>query len=190
MLDIINEKVQNIISNIELDKSLIVIKGIDTTVYSTVNLSNLFNKSLTKNWLEFISSNSKIISYEEFLYFYQFIVEEFDDVYIINNNIYNNFYPLYSNLSLEDKKQLADFFDHDNNDNEISAIPIHDGEKYTKIYSNLKNINDSFWVRYNDEVELLNIKVHVINLFNNDNKELIINELTDGSYLEKVIYIQ
>lgn len=190
MLDIINEKVQNIISNIELDKSLIVIKGIDTTVYSTVNLSNLFNKSLTKNWLEFISSNSKVISYEEFLYFYQFIVEEFDDVYIINNNIYNNFYPLYSNLSLEDKKQLADFFDHDNNDNEISAIPIHDGEKYTKIYSNLKNINDSFWVRYNDEVELLNVKVHVINLFNNDNKELIINELTDGSYLEKVIYIQ
>ena len=59
---------------------------------------------------------------------------------------------------METKLLLKDFFSEDVDDN-ISNFQIVDGEKYTKIFSNIKEINENYFVRYNDISEIENIKI-------------------------------
>ncbi len=170
MQKILNEKFNNIIENINLEKSIIVVKGITPEDVSILNIQDLFNKGMTSSWIDLYKSERKILFYEEFLYFYNFIQSEYENIYIVNNNIFENFYPLNIKIPGEIRIRLADFFDNEAVSNDVKII---DGEKYTEIYSNVKRINDTYFVRYNDEAEISNIKVKVLNLFEAEN----LNEL-------------
>ena len=190
MLEIIKNKAKEITSNLLSSNNMVVYRGIENEDFNNIDLQELFNKKPTKGWMDLCNSNRRLISYEEFLYFYKFIIDEYDNVYIINNNIFNNFYPLNIKIPTETKFQLTDFFDHDTNDS-VSDIQVYDGEKYTKIYSNLKMINNSFWVRYNDETELFDPRIKIVNLFNYDsNKPLEIIEKNNEYPKENILYLQ
>ena len=190
MIKTIRDNVQIVISDLLKENTIIVLKGIEDQHLPKINLQDLFNKSNTKSWLDLYESKRRIIYYEEFLFLYNFIISEFDHIYIVNNNIFNNFYPLNVDLALETKMQLADFFDHETDDT-VSDIQVYDGEKYTKIYSNLKKINNTYWVRYNDESEIYNSAIKTINIFDTDNKNTleIIDENQEYSK-NKILYLQ
>lgn len=190
MLEIIKNKAKEITSNLLSSNNMVVYRGIENEDFNNIDLQELFNKKPTKGWMDLCNSNRRLISYEEFLYFYKFIIDEYDNVYIINNNIFNNFYPLNIKIPTETKFQLTDFFDHETDDS-VSDIQVYDGEKYTKIYSNLKMINNSFWVRYNDETELFDPRIKIVNLFNYDsNKPLEIIEKNNEYPKENILYLQ
>ncbi len=190
MNKIINEKLEQCFAKIELnDNCIIVLKGIDQNRFTEINLQDLFQTGTTKSWLNLYKSNIKLISYEEFLYLYNFIEDEFDNIYIINNNIFNNLYPLNINIPINIKLQLRDFFDNEIDDN-ISNNQIYDGEKYTKIYSNFKQANELYFVRYNDESELKSHKITTINLFEEDNLQELISETITSDKQKEILIIQ
>ena len=139
MHEIVQKYFNEIKSKLDLTKSIIVQKGF--SLDSEVDIQNLFNKGLTASWLEFYASKRNVITYEEFLYFYNLIIDQYENTYIINNNIYYNFYPLNVEIPTETKLLLKDFFDDDTDEN-ASNVQIFDGEKYTKIFSNIKKINE------------------------------------------------
>ena len=185
MNKIINKKLEQCLSKIELnDNCIVVLKGINQSRFADINLQNLFQSGTIKSWLNLYQSNIKLISYEEFLYLYNFIEEEYNDIYIIDNNLFHNLYPLNINVPIDIKLQLKDFFDNETDDN-VSGVQIYDGEKYTKIYSNFKQINELYFVRYNDESELKNHKITIINLFEEENlKELTSKAIVAGKIKE------
>lgn len=188
MLEIIEMKYQEKVSKLSLDNNLIVLKGIPNSRFREIDLQNLFGRSITKSWIDFYQSDLKIISYEEFLYFYKFIIEEYNNIYVINNNIFENFYPLNININEKIKNQLVDFFDHESN-NTISDENISYGEKYITIYSNIKEIESDFWIRYNDEFELQNHKIQIVNLFEVSSDDFEVLHI-DNNFNKEILYIQ
>ena len=189
MYEIIKKRFTDIKSELDLTKSIIVQKGFSINVEDKIDIQNLFNKGLTASWVELYSSKRNIMAYEEFLYFYDFIINEYENIYVVNNNIYNNFYPLCVEIPLETKLLLKDFFSEDVDDN-ISNVQIVDGEKYTKIFSNIKEINENYFVRYNDISEIENIKIKNINLFDTDNIQPLITKNKDELSSDNVLFMQ
>ena len=189
MYEIIKKRFTDIKSELDLTKSIIVQKGFSINVEDKIDIQNLFNKGLTASWVELYSSKRNIMAYEEFLYFYDFIINEYENIYVVNNNIYNNFYPLCVEIPLETKLLLKDFFSEDVDDN-ISNFQIVDGEKYTKIFSNIKEINENYFVRYNDISEIENIKIKNINLFDTDNIQPLITKNKDELSSDNVLFMQ
>lgn len=190
MNEIINKKLEQCLSKIELnDNCIVVLKGIEQNRFSDINLQNLFQKGTTKSWLSLYQSNVKLISYEEFLYLYNFIEDEYDKIYIVDNNLFNNLYPLNISIPMDIKLQLKEFFDDETDDN-ISNVQIYDGEKYTKIYSNFKRANGLYFVRYNDESELKSHKIITMNLFEEDNLQELICETITSDKQKEILIIQ
>ena len=170
-MEIITNKLKDKIEALKNEDCLIVLKGFKSDDFNfEVDLETLFLQKPTKTWLNLCASERKIILYEEFLFLYNFIKEEYSKIYIINNNICNNFYPLYTIVPLETKYQLVDFFDVVIDEKNVSNVQIENGDEYIKIYSNFKNINDTYFVTYNDTQDILNeISISYINLFDEDN---------------------
>ncbi len=189
MYEIIKKRFTDIKSELDLTKSIIVQKGISIDLENKIDIQNLFNKGLTASWFELYSSRKNIITYEEFLYFYNFIIEEYENIYIINNNIYHNFYPLDVEIPIETKLLLKDFFNDDENEN-ISKEQIFDGEKYTKIFSNIKKINENYFVRYNDISEISNLKIRNIDLFDSDNIQPLVVKNKNERTSDNVLFMQ
>ena len=189
MYEIIKKNFTDIKSKLDLTKSIIVQKGFSIDLENKIDIQNLFNKGLTASWFELYSSRKNIITYEEFLYFYNFIIEEYENIYIINNNIYHNFYPLDVEIPIETKLLLKDFFNDDENEN-VSKEQIFDGEKYTKIFSNIKKINENYFVRYNDISEISNLKIRNIDLFDSDNIQPLVVKNKNERPLDNVLFMQ
>ena len=86
---ILKEQLNKCLSSIDTTDALIVFKGLPKDIeqgYHTANFDKLFdkNKNLTKKWLEFSSNDYKFISYEDYLYFYNFIIgNEYNNIFIL-----------------------------------------------------------------------------------------------------------
>ena len=189
MYEIIKKNFTDIKSKLDLTKSIIVQKGFSIDLENKIDIQNLFNKGLTASWFELYSSKRNMITYEEFLYFYNFIMEEYENIYVINNNIYHNFYPLDVEIPIETKLLLKDFFNDDENEN-VSKEQIFDGEKYTKIFSNIKKINENYFVRYNDISEISNLKIRNIDLFDSDNIQPLVVKNKNERPSDNVLFMQ
>ena len=189
MYEIIKKKFTDIKSNLDLTKSIIVQKGFSIDVENKIDIQNLFNKGLTAGWIELYSSKRNIITYEEFLYFYNFIIEEYENIYIVNNNIYHNFYSLNVELPIETKSLLKNFFNNDEDEN-ISKEQIFDVEKYTKIFSNIKKINENYFIRYNDISEITNLKIKNIDLFDSANLQPLVIKNKNEHPSDNVLFMQ
>lgn len=189
MYEIIKKSFTDIKYKLDLTKSIIVQKGFSIDLENKIDIQNLFNKGLTASCFELYSSKRNIITYEEFLYFYNFIMEEYENIYVINNNIYHNFYPLDVEIPIETKLLLKDFFNDDENEN-VSKEQIFDGEKYTKIFSNIKKINENYFVRYNDISEISNLKIRNINLFDSDNIQPLVVKNKNERPSDNVLFMQ
>lgn len=195
---ILKEQLNKCLSSIDTTDALIVFKGLPKDIeqgYHTANFDKLFdkNKNLTKKWLEFSSNDYKFISYEDYLYFYNFIIgNEYNNIFIIDNNIFNNFYPLITDIPDDIKNKLVDFFDEDSDSNS----DIQSGEDYTKLYSNMEKRGDNYFITYNDNIST-QPNIRVIPLFSEDkydkfrtdnsaqniNVDNIINIQEDSDYL-------
>lgn len=189
MEKIITEYFEKCISNLDLTNSIVVLKGFNNIQLPNINLQDLFNTKQTKTWLNLFQSGRKYILYEEFLYLYNFIEQEFDNIYIINNNICDNFYPLNVNIPADIKINLIDFYNQETIQ-ASSDIEIFNGEEYTKIYSNITLLKNKIYVRYNDENEENCTKIKKINLFNLTNASEISFSNTQNISKNNIIKLQ
>ena len=167
MINIVNRcnKIINTIknenSNLEI---LIVIKGIDIELINgqRVNLNEcILNK---RRYIRELMDDFNIISFDEYVFFKDILHNMFDEIYIIDNNIYGNYYPINADLDEEIVKKLLEFFDQDmQNESEL----MEEVQVYTDIYGNLTEIDNQIYVVYNSY--LIDEKVKHIAIFENNN---------------------
>ena len=100
MKNTLTERANEIISNIRKEStSLIVLKGIDLDYIGSnkVDLEKYMDNKFM--YLDYLRNTNNIISYDEFVCFYEAISLFYKKIYVIDNNIYINFYPINVNYS-------------------------------------------------------------------------------------------
>lgn len=147
MDQIIKKRVSKIIEKIDKENSIIVLKGIDIKLFYdiTIDLNKILDNKLSYLF-SLIKSERILILYDEYLALYNLITEQYNNVYIINNNLYLNYYPL--NVNIEEK-QLYGLLNHYNDELEGDSVLIGDISELTNIYGNIVSIDDQFFITYN-----------------------------------------
>ena len=161
MKNIFVKKAKEIINSIiKQSTDLIVIKGIDLDDLglNKVDLEKYIDNKFM--YVDYLRSTDNIISYDEFVYFYDVINLFYKNIYVIDNNMYINFYPINVNLSEKKLNIILSHYDEDINSDEVIGDDIQD---YTNIYGNIIKINKNYYVAYNDMIS--NEKVSVISMW-------------------------
>lgn len=164
-----------------VDDTIIVLKGIPLTVVDSENTIVDIEK-ITKNKMEYYLTNiytakRKYISYEEFLLLKSFIIEQYKNIYILNNNLYINQYPLDIYLSDEVRSGiLAHFTDSDDEDDDTE---IGDIDEIISIYTGIKEFNAYLIGSYCDANQTDDMKIKRINLF--DDVDIILKNVSQYS---------
>lgn len=177
MNTIIINKLKEIIKDLSKnDDTIIVVKGINL---EDIGLNKINVNYYVKNKREYIrrlSEGIEIISYDEFLLFNEILKGFYDDIYIVDNNLYLNYYPINANIDEDILDCLIKHFDEENNDD---SLLIDNIDKYTNAYGDLKKINDKIYCVYNDYLidEKINyIRMWEISNFNKDKDVYFDNE--------------
>ncbi len=130
-------------------KTIIVLKGIDIEIIDeniTIDMTEIL-KDKFSYYLKLLQCGRKIITYDEYLALYDLILMQYSKILIINNNMFINYYPLNTKLSEE---QLNGLVNHYDDDKEGSKYEIGDMSELTSIYGNIKSINNSYYISYNN----------------------------------------
>jgi len=125
---------------------LFVLKGFTSESFL---IEKSYLENVIKNkvmYLVMISQQkNKMISYDEFICIYDFIIAQYSKIYIIENGLYANLFPL--NVILPDRV-VTSLVAHFNDDVE-SNEPIDDISEYTNIYSNFIQTENGYACCYN-----------------------------------------
>lgn len=126
---------------------IIVLKGFHLESYVTRNISlATLNENKLNYFLSISMLEEKVISYDEYIALYDFVLAQYEKVVILENNLYYNFYPLNLSLGIEVEFGLINHFDVEINEN----VEYDDLIKpYLDIYSNVIKVNDKVYVTYN-----------------------------------------
>ncbi|AFK87286.1 DEAD/DEAH box helicase [Thermoanaerobacterium saccharolyticum] len=142
--DLISEIIQSYLKD---DETIIVLKGFSIKLYDnniTIDIDDILKNDKLKYFN--LINERRVITYEEYLILYSFIIYKFKKITILENNIYINYFPLYVDIPEYIKKSLLINFDEDNeSDEEIGNL-----SDYIAIYSNFKYINGKYYVVYNN----------------------------------------
>lgn len=157
----------NEILNKDNGNSIVVLKGIPITLMDSVNAECVNYEEAVKNKLMYffnITNSRKYITYEEFLLLSNFILDQYTTVYILNNNIYMEQYPIELYCSSEIKKGLVTHFeepdDAENDDSHIGDI-----DEFISLYVGMKEFNGYLLAAYCDDKIPSSNKIVDVNLF-------------------------
>lgn len=154
--------------------AIIILKGIPLEITGEKSNTAINLENISKNKLQYffeITKNRNYLTYEEFLLLYDFVVSQYSIVYIINNNIYMDQYPIELCCSDEIKSGLKRHFDN-TDDNEESDDYIGNISEFISLFVGLKENNGYFIASYCDDKITLNNKIVNINLFDEPNYNL------------------
>lgn len=180
---VIANRIADKLAEIHIDNnSIVVLKGIPmSAVDPTVDRINLCDVMPNKlGYFMSILGKRKILSYEEFLLLSDFVVTQYKEIVILNNNIYMEQYPVEECFDATVRAGLLNHY-AESDDGEIDDSPIGDIDDYIYIFQGLKEYNGYLMGVYSNVPALQNGKVVTINLFDNVKKELIYSadEITD-----------
>ncbi|HHY81852.1 MAG TPA: ATP-dependent DNA helicase RecQ [Clostridiales bacterium] len=146
----LKENVKSIIEKyIDEDSSVIVLKGIDITMYYenlVVDMDELLNNKMAY-FMKIYANNRRVITYDEYIALYDLVLLQYKKIIIIDNNLYINFYPLQVKLSDQVLNALLAHFDEDR---EGDKFEIGDLTDITSVYANVIAINNRYYVSYNN----------------------------------------
>ncbi|MCR5701821.1 MAG: DEAD/DEAH box helicase [Lachnospiraceae bacterium] len=172
---ILNSAINSKLSNIqEMGKSIVVLKGIPMSVVDgansvTINLAEAINDKFA--YFMKINGNRKYITYEEFLLLADFIVLQYDQIYILNNNIYMEQYPLDCVFEDDVRQGLLNHF-MDVDGDEQDDIELGNIDTYISMYVGIKEFNGYLLGAYCDDNLPYSNKIININLFDETNRTL------------------
>lgn len=180
----IQEKIQEI--GIE-EKAIIVLKGIPLSVVDdSVEKINL--KKIVENKMGYFMSiygNRKYLTYEEFLLMSDFVVSQYKYVYILNNNIYMEQYPVEECFPDDIRKGILNHFE-ESEDEENDDSYIGDIDEYISIFEGIKENNGYLMGAYSNVPALSNSKVILINLFDKKSENILTVPESDKEFLDLV----
>ncbi len=153
-------------------KNIFVLKGMPLSFIGEENFLEDLNAAINdplKYFIALATSGRKFLSYEEFLLLNPFIFAQYDSVYIFNNNLFIEQFPIENKFGDATKKILLEHFtepeniiDEPNEENPGSAAKLID------IFIGLKDGGNFLIGVYNDEQILSEPKVKVLNLFDSE----------------------
>lgn len=190
MSDQINSKLMAVLEELDLktENSLIVLKGFPLSI---VGESELILENMLRNkfsyFMHLVQSGRSYILYEEFICLYEFLIQQFNSINIIDNNMYINLYPLYANVDGNIIKGLKTHFDSENQNGDTE---IGDLSEYVNLYSNLIEIDNVNFIVYNESSEQLkNEKIRVSKLYEINDNKLEVVELGEVELTNKPNFI-
>lgn len=156
------EDIKRIIEEEKGNSTLFVLKGyaMEELGAAKTDISKVIDNKIQRI-MELVSTEEKIVSFEEFVCLYDFILSQFKNIIIFENPEYENFYPINA-LMPEDAKEslLAHFNDDVGGDTEL--IPANSLNEYVDIFSNFVKTEDGIFCCYNiDNVKLSNEKIKI-----------------------------
>ncbi len=172
---VISNRIEEKIKELEVEQqSIVVLKGIQISVVrefvDKVNLSEIVEDKM--GYFLRIYGKRKYLTYEEFLLLADFIVAQYKYVYILNNNIYMEQYPIDECFSDEIRECVLKHFE-ESEEEENDETYIGDIDEYVSIFQGIKEYNGYLMGAYSNVAALSNSKVITIDLFDGKGEELI-----------------
>ncbi|MCH5250628.1 MAG: ATP-dependent DNA helicase RecQ [Lachnospiraceae bacterium] len=176
----IKEKISDICTN---EKTLVVLKGIPLSVVDSSITKISLNQVVENKMGYFMSIYGKrsYVSYEEFLLLADFMIAQYKEIYILDNNIYMEQYPVEDCFPDEIRKGLLAHFEESEND-ENDGTYIGDIEEYISIFVGLKEYNGYLMGAYSTPNALSSNKIITVNIF--DAKKTEITTVQNDDALE------
>jgi len=148
MREIIRKRLDETMAKLDGGNTLMVLKGVSL---EDIDIEKAKMDSILENKMSYLFSlntrDRKIITYDEFLGVSALLLEMFSKIYVIDNNIYLNYYPLVVDISDRKIDSLIKHFDEDLDN---SDFELEDISELTNIYGNMKEINNHHYAVYND----------------------------------------
>ena len=155
---------------------IVVLKGIPLELVDPQAAENMDYEKIIKNKMgytyEIFQNGRKYITYEEFLLLKDFIIPQYKKVYILNNNLYMNLYPIKlfcKEVTIEGL--LTHFYDSENEENEDKDLG--DIKEFTNLFVGLKKCKHTIVGAYCEDNTVYNENVRSLNLFEENNNELL-----------------
>lgn len=167
----IKEKINEIGVN---EKTLVVLRGISLSdVDKSIEKVSL-DKVIENKMGYFMSIYGKrsYVSYEEFLLLADFMIAQYKEIYVLDNNIYMEQYPVEDCFPDEIKRGLLAHFE-ESEDDENDDTYIGDIDEYVSIFEGLKEYNGYLMGVYSVPDALSSNKVIKVNIFDAKKTEII-----------------
>lgn len=180
---IIKGTLEKCIEDINDKSALIVLKGFDINQFDcnfSVDINDLFNNKLAY-FMKIASARKNIVIYDEYLALYEILNMQYKKIYIINNNLYIRLFPLTIKLNENILNGMINHFDEEKLGDKFEIGDIND---YLDVYSNIKIINNNYFITYNNVI--INEKEENIDLFNSYNSELTTKKITNPEYVHAI----
>lgn len=186
--NVVANQIKSQLDNLSADEnSIIVLKGIpfNTVDQSTgkIKLVDLISNKLV--YFMSICGKRKFITYEEFLLLSDFIVSQYKEVYILNNNIYMEQYPVEDCFDNAIRSGLLTHFTESEIDGDVESF-IGDIDEYVSIFNGLREYNGYLLGSYNDSSALQSNKIININLFERKQEKTIYSESITADFIDLV----
>lgn len=197
MSNVLQNKVSERITELSsVNGTVIVLKGIPMKAAFPEYTDDVDLEALIKNKLGYFMELTKkrtVITYEEFLLLYDFLVSQYSEIYVLNNNIYMDQYPLDIVCSPETRSGLLNHF-MDVDDEQSDDAMIGQIQELTALYVGVKEHHGFLIGAYCDERIKTSTKVEVINLFAESNysipkingAEVFIDIIEEADYIDFV----
>ncbi|QRN84658.1 ATP-dependent DNA helicase RecQ [Clostridia bacterium] len=144
------DSLEKLINEYKDPKTMVVIKGfnVDEVLSRKIDLDRLLENRL--GYFMRLESSKDILTYDEYLALREFIFAQYPKVIIIDNNLYENFYPLCVNIKTKIQDELLS---HYNSEIKKSGEMSKTAKAYTEIYSNFVEIGGKIYNTFNQFVD-------------------------------------
>lgn len=160
--------------------TLIVLKGftLEECGIDRINIHSVLENKIMRV-MQLYQQPKQIISYEEFIVLYDFLLAQYKRIFIIENAIYWHLHPVLVNIDAERIEALITHFDSENEDED--AIDL---TEYTQTYSNFLTCDYGYACCYNlEEHKLRNEKIERILLGENGDTNIRRSDDSNNLYL-------
>ncbi len=167
---VIQRRVHKKISALSEKNCAVVLKGIESSFIGDENFPVDFDaaKDNPLNYFtRLINDGRKFFTHEEFLLMNAFVLNQFDTVRVLNNNVFIEQYPIAATFCAATRKILLEHFTELEDDFADLDAPENFGTvaKLIDLFIGLKDCGNFLVGVYNDEHILSDPKVTVVNLF-------------------------
>ncbi len=164
-------------------KTIVVLKGVNIGIYDedfVIDIGKILENKFGY-FSEIVQSGRKVITYDEYMLLYDFVLAQYNKIVILENNLFINYYPLEVKMSDDMKKSLLVHYDEEKMlDNEINDVT-----DLTSVYANFKCINGRYYVVYNNIVS--HEKEFKIQMFENISENIEREIVEPSSLCYKII---
>ena len=178
----IREKIEQL--SVE-NNSIIVLKGIPLSAVDD-NLRRIDLSDVVTNKLGYFMSifgRRKFLSYEEFLLLSDFVVSQYKGIYILDNNIYMEQYPVEECFPDSVRAGLLTHFS-ESEEGETDEREIGDIDEYISIFQGLKEYNSYLMGAYCQVPALQSPKIITVNLFEDNRDSLLYTAEQPDDFVE------